>query len=939
MYARHFARRANLLLAFILLASTLLAACDSTPTPAPTQPLDPTATTQAVSQADTPTTEILATQSVPTQDTQDTPTPGVTGPTEPPIDTPTPEPPAAPSSLDKITAAEQAGIIDHDTALVYQLFSYFDRASLPAEYIGDDSNTIVEGGDILTELSERLDTLPADLRAKVEPFLFRPDDPASFWNRPPADTATAGGFNAPKATPSPTMPAGWTPVDSSNTRTRVWYPQVESGDGFAKMAEDLAKEIDSSRMWAREKLVMFGKYEPCSDAAMLPNGGDDRLDIYLVFPGTKPPRGNDSPAFSPEWNGLFFAPRIYLDRDCAAAGYILLNNAQDFKHLKNSMAHELFHAFQAAVTPNTRFPEWKWWSESTASWAMDLIYPTDNIEHEFLMKDPNSWTYQRRFSGPLTCTGRETLCIYAAYMWPFYLTRGGGGATDEFIGRVWEQSKDKQPITAMADMNGWADQWKQFALWNWNEGPADFYRDPSEQGGEGHIAPMKQMAIDMTGKGRFEAPPLPWTMRGWGWPLDLAKTYSADVNLPPATFDYYVAGKPDDKSGILRFEFGDLSRFDGGAVQAIVTIGPPDKPLIRFTEDWSGLSERKFCLDRPDEYATNVVVVVSNSNLRPGDRLQGKLKVTSEAGTCPNSSNLTYTVGGNYSLHDDGKDDANFASGSFSTYQQVQSTWKLQFDRREGDDIFYNFVSTNQIDMHANANLSGEVRDFEGVIGMVGSVSASINGSGITHNPTTPEDATYGKKTLATLGNQYNNLPDPEQPGTLRLTKMNGKDAYIMTLGMTQIVPNYTYHTMLRSGCRPHSTYTHEEDYDNQAFTLTHTESGDSYCYRYTDNKTEVSEGPFAFGTIQLAHNMPRGPVGSYNFIAGYYDPKSNLLEGGEAYSTKVCREAFMVDPLAYFVNTTDSQLRTLHNSFSTPEAATCNLFYTSHWRIELPKQ
>ena len=140
---------------------------------------------------------------------------------------------------------------------------------------------------------------------------------------------------------------------------------------------------------------------------------------------------------------------------------------------------------------------------------------------------------------------------------------------------------------------------------------------------------------------------------------------------------------------------------------------------------------------------------------------------------------------------------------------------------------------------HATANLSGQFGE-----GGVGTSSAALNGSSTTHNPTQPGDDGYGIRTLATLGNQYNNLPDPSDSGHLTLTKINGKDAYIMTLGITPIIPNYTIHSYLLSGCQPGTTYTHEADFDNKSYTTTHTESGDSHCFGYTDHKTDVEAGP-----------------------------------------------------------------------------------------------
>lgn len=957
MYARYFVRRARVLLAGLMLASVALSACDSNSTPTPVSQVGlPAATATSGAQTSTgDATEVPAAiatvepTEVAGEEASATAESTTTAAVEVPVATPTAEALAAPSSLMKISEAERAGKIDHDTALLYQLYSYFERESLPEEYLGDDSDSVVEAADVLMELSGRLDEMSGDLRAEVEPFLKRPDEAGSFWNRlvdaadaGPSEGGAGGGLNSqvalakPKVTP--TIPAGWEYLDSSDTNTRVWYPKVESGEGFAQMAGDLAHEIDTSRMWAVEKLAMVGKYEPCTDSKLLPNGGNGRLDVYLVAAGQSVPRGADAGAvtLAPDWNGLFYGPNQVLGRDCAVAGYILLNNAQDFKHLKVNMAHELFHGFQAAVTVKMGQAEYAWWKESSATWAEDLVYPMENVEQEFLARDNNSWSFQRSFGGPLNCAGRTIECNYAAYLWPFYLTRGGGGATNEYIGRVWEQSKEKLPSQIMGEMNGWADQWKKFALWNWNEGPADYYRDPDANGSEGHIGTLHQMATDVTGKGRFEAPTQPWSARGWGWPLEMAKTYAMDVNLPAASFDYFVAGKPPDKSGVLHFEFGELNKPGAGAVQAIVTIGDPDKPTIRYVEDWSNRTERKFCLDRPDEYATNVVVIVSNSDLRSGEALQGKLKVTAEAGTCPNSSNMNFSVGGSYSIHAAAQPGYGSASGSISTFEQVQSTWTMQFDGRENDDLKYKFVSTNQIDMHASSNLSGQYGDE---FPTVGTFSSSLNGSSTTHNPTQQGDDGFGKKTRATLGNQYNNLPYPNAPGYLTLTKINGKDAYYMQLGITPMIPNYTSHSYLYSGCQPQTSYTHIQDYDNKAFTTVHTESGDGRCFRYQDNKQEVEVGPWVFGAVQLAINKPRGPMGSTSFIAGYYDPKSNVIEGSETYATKVCREANMLDPLVSFVGDAMTGLYTSHKGLEDEKSASCNLYYTVHWRVELPRQ
>jgi hypothetical protein len=926
-------RCARLLLALLLLTTSVLTACDSNSTPTPLPgPAQTTPTSQAFTSPSTSTPNL-----VPTQAVSDPSTPTTQASPNPPPATVTAAPPPPPTSLYKIEAAEQAGEIDHDTALLYTLYAYYDRDSLPTEYQGDDSTLIVEGMHVFGEITTRLDSMPAGVRAKAEPFLLRPDNPASFWNRPPSAQQPEGLSNPQPALAraTPTLPAGWDKVDASNTNIRIWYPRPEDGPGLATLAADLAREIDASDMWNKEKRVMKGK-EPCPDTTLAQNGGSPHFDVYLTLSDFPVPRGSapGTPAsLRPGFGGDFVIPQQSQGRGCPIAGFALLNSALQFKELKSYMAHELFHGFQSAMTVKVLDPQWYWWVESSATWAMDLVYPQVNYEHTFL--ELGEWARQEQLIGPLTCPNKPAHCNYGAYLWPFFLTRGGGGAIDEYIGTIWELSKDKKPIDVMSEMNGWSDLWKKFALWNWNEGPADLYRDPDEQGGTGHIAPLVQKAFDLGlglppngSSNRFAPGEGLWP----GAPLKLGEKKDATITLPPASFDYYLSGPPPGRAGVLHFEFAELTAKEGASVQAIITIGDPAKPDLRYYDDWSSKTEKKFCLDRPEEYATSVVVIVGNSNVRSGAPLEGKLSVTAKNETCPNRSSLNFTQGGSYAIHAPTSSQPGRVDGSMTTYEQVQSTWSLQFDQRQGDEVYYNFMSTNAIDLHASANLRGADP------GTHSTVNATLNRSSTTHNPTQPADDGYGKKTRGTLGQQWQNFPQPTFPGRLVLTKFNGRDAYIMTLGVTPLVPQFNFQAIVTSACTDKTSTTHDYTYNNQTYTERTAESGDRKCF-HSDGKPQQTAGPFNFGAITLDNSKPRGPTGSHNFIAGFYDPKTNVIEGYETYSTQVCREAYKLDPFVFFLGESENRLNIDFAPKDDPANATCNFHYTISWRVDLPKQ
>jgi hypothetical protein len=858
-----------------------------------------------------------------------------------------------PSSLDKLQAAEQAGQLDADTGLLYRLYAYFDRDQLPAEYQGDDRALPDEPNDVFDGLVERMDAMSPAVRAHVLPFLLRPGEPGSFWNAPPSAATPAApalaylsGVAAPgavalaaqAAATATAVPLVWAAVDSPNTNTRVWYPTPApgSGEGLTKIAANLAQEIDASEMWKKEKETMLGKYEPCSDAHLVPNGGDGRLDLYLVAAGEGGPRNVDASntrVMKPRINGVFIKPRQVPGR-CPLAGYILLNSDRDWDHLRTTAAHELFHAFQSAVTVNSARPGWSWWGEASATWAKDLVYPRLNLEHEYLWDGQWAWVENR--IGPLHRYGEGKVWQYGAYIWPFYLTHGGG-ALPEYIGRLWEASKDTQPIQVMAEINGWDDLWKQMALWNWNEGPADVYRDPDDYNPQGHITALREKAFDMVfrdsaGQGRWTTPGDP----NWpGLPLRLGEEYSVPVKLPPASYEYYVSGAPPREAAQLRFDFNTITREVGGAVQAIISIGEPGKPpRLRYIEDWSRKTARIFCLDRPDEQVSSVVIVASHSGLRPGDPLDASLKVRATTDTCPNRSTLSVHTGGSYSLHSQGNGGA--ANGLITTQQGIESTWTLQFAERRPDEVRYDLIASNQIDLNAGARLCAQNG------GLHSTITGRINGSRPSPTASVSGDDGFGRRTYPTMMQQDRNSPSPNGPGFLRLFKQDGKDAYMVNLGMTQIVPDYTYHLRWEGGCDtdPPTLYAYDLDYTNHNATTTIVEEGHKKCLRYGGRNVSQEAGPTTFGGITLDRTRAGQPGMQHKFITGYYDPKSDVIEGYETYAAPDCFAALHIDPLADFVTHMDGMLRVNHSTFADgPQQATCQFTYSVSWRIELPKQ
>lgn len=536
------------------------------------------------------------------------PPPGSVAPTS------TPAPQAEADSASKIDDAERAGAIDHDTALLYKLYASLDYGSLPAEY--QSSNPAAgEATGTLAELSGRLEQLPAELRAKVNPFFLRPTDPESVWQK---RSATAGAPGSIQLAAVSVIQYQY--VDATDTSVRVWYPGA-LGQSKVELAQELADEIDNSAMWDLEKRAMLG-HEPCSDEGTPNNGGDGRLDVYLVWPGvgldwSGRTAALDSTDYGKTVPGVA-VPQAAGAAGCPATSYVIVDGSRDFDHLKSSTAHELFHAFQYSFK-NAALGDRDWWAEASATWAMDLVYP--NLNHEQVYPD-GYWSMASGFEeGPLDNTAG--MSEYGAYLWPFYLVQKSGDTSGMAVGSLWQATETTSPIKAMSELSGWSDRFKEFALWNWNKDGAVKYIDSGAQIPE---AKLSQATVCMDSQ-------------GVGNDCFLNEgTTAISVGQGPTTVQYYEGVPHQPGIEMVRFDLTGLKGKPGAGIQAILSIGGGQIKV----EDWSDKSERKFCIKSED--LTRAIVIVSNSSVASGQTLDGEIKVEASAEGCTGwSGTITYT--------------------------------------------------------------------------------------------------------------------------------------------------------------------------------------------------------------------------------------------------------------------------------------------------------
>ncbi|MDI9549497.1 MAG: hypothetical protein QM346_18035 [Chloroflexota bacterium] len=527
---------------------------------------------------------------------------------------------AAPGSADGggqtsaalIDAALARGEIDAETALVYKVFASFGDARLPAKYRGDGDEL---DAILLREAVSRYDTLSGQAQALLAPF-FQPPIYQGSWYEPYAEQAGVQGAGqgvrsaedqpcAFDPGPAPIMPGGWACADGMGANFRVWW-RADDPNSAAK-AQRLITALQND-IWP--KLTILMRHDPPSDKGphrfldrngeeqVWWDGGDGRLDIYLTW--TPPGSGG--------------AATIAYPPGCdKRPSFILVSPTMDDDTFIPAVTHEFFHTFQFGADQGKQCAEYEWWSEATANWAIDFVYPQDNWEHK--------WAYYflqtRDWREPIR---DQLLDGRSSYLFPLYLTKTTGDPG--VIRRSWENAanfpNDSLAAIDQAIGGGLSDVWHEFALHVANVGPVDGFkrwdgidfplRGDEATGGE----PVTEIVGDMPRIG------------------DIKKTYGLAA----------LGGQPDIKFEMptdiphlamraYRFVFGDGQTRSVGFLNPLLIYPQPDakiQALVKVAgkewqrEDWTNDFARTFCREQRDEELEELIIVISNGQWRNRDQ-------------------------------------------------------------------------------------------------------------------------------------------------------------------------------------------------------------------------------------------------------------------------------------------------------------------------------
>lgn len=225
--------------------------------------------------------------------------------------------------------------------------------------------------------------------------------------------------------------------DAPMGQVRVWYATTgthapivtPTGPSGAPVNIEFVGEVMEDALVRFTQLgydppLRDGDYDACAS-----NGGDDRLDVYLVDFAS----GADGAAPVEQCQGSAVQ---------TCSGFVLLDHRYagypDFRTGVETVGpHELFHLIQDAYDANLD----RWWAEGTAQWATKQLYPELDDLERFLP------TFFNEPGRPLDSPpgGVTSGWLYATAIWPVFLGETRGADTIRSI----METMASQPLSAL----------------------------------------------------------------------------------------------------------------------------------------------------------------------------------------------------------------------------------------------------------------------------------------------------------------------------------------------------------------------------------------------------------------------------------------------------------------------------------------------------------
>ena len=344
-----------------------------------------------------------------------------------------------------IERAWEAGVLDLETALLYQYYAVRDPGALPVEYRETAPHPFC-GTPAIVAVRQARRHMSREVRAKLAKAMQRPALGHSY-------VAPSGNFRIHYEIGDRSGAVDSTDLD---------------GNDVPDYVDAVAATLDS--VW-RLQVEVLGYAPPPSDGGI----DGEEYDIYIRELGAERVYGYAHP----EQDGPTTHSYLEIDNNFTDPIY---TQSRGLDALRVAVAHEFFHAVQFGY-----YQGWEgiWWQEVSATWMEDVAYPEvdDYLQYlSFFMQRPwQSFEINNRISSTL-----YGAAIFAHFLDQRY-ERALIRSIWEELGRAHNARLDKfDKVIRQHDPGGLREVVSEFAAWNY------FTGDRHQEGrfyAEGHKYP------------------------------------------------------------------------------------------------------------------------------------------------------------------------------------------------------------------------------------------------------------------------------------------------------------------------------------------------------------------------------------------------------------------------------------------------------------------
>lgn len=415
----------------------------------------------------------------------------------------------------------------------------------------------------------------------------------SIFSPAAALTVNLAAASAPRPACGPGT-GNWTSLAASVAQVRVWYDASRPADQM--QAQEIIAAMDGA-IWPT-LIATLGFKEPLADMAVACNGGDGRLDIYVV-PGLTQ-RGVTTPA-APAAN--------------ASEVFIAIKDGLAGDTLRYTVTHHFMHAIEWSYTMAAPQASYGWMRNALANWAVEAVYPGNPVllADASCLMNSNFLSITSQAAGSCagdTSRGRD----HGAYLLYQYIGRTNGNTkVRELLAATQTMTNALTAIDSLVT-GGLRVLWPKFAKTLWNQPPVTDAGRPAYRNWDGN-----------TGEPVL-APDRPTTVNGNRGNLAEASTSLSDVVANVST-RYYRFTFSETATRTLMFHNTFYPLFKAGkkvSVQALWRAA--GGPWVE--ENWTAKEWIGFCRDAKAQRLEELVIIVASGEVGTATQVDAATKPT-----------------------------------------------------------------------------------------------------------------------------------------------------------------------------------------------------------------------------------------------------------------------------------------------------------------------